>query len=71
MELFVRAGGWALASPIQLLYAADADLAVNLLNTIDDLACRRPSRRLTVDAPVVLDALDDLGKRLHSVAGHV
>ena len=60
----------ALASLIQLLGAADADVAVNLLNMIDDLAYRQPPHSLAADAPSILEALDNLGKRLPSVAAH-
>jgi HEAT repeat protein len=68
--LYRLGAGGALASLIQLLNEADASLAVNLLNTIDDLASRPPPLQLTADAPAVIDALNDLRRRLPSVAEH-
>ncbi len=60
----------ALASLLQLLSSADASFAPNLLNTVDDLASRRPPSGLTADAPSILASLRDLGTRLASVAAH-
>ena len=61
----------ALSAMLDLLAAADADLATNLLNTLEDVAYGRQPAGLALDAPRIDDALAALERRLALVASRV
>lgn len=58
----------ALAALLDLLAAADSDLATNLLNTVEDLIARRQPAGLASDAAGIDRALSALERRLALVA---
>jgi HEAT repeat protein len=60
----------ALRSLLALLSTAKPDLAVNLLNVLDDVVTRRQPERLAADAPFIREALIELGNRAPSLVSH-
>ncbi|GAB4520526.1 MAG: hypothetical protein Tsb0020_39160 [Haliangiales bacterium] len=60
----------ALPAFLALMSAADEDLAINLLNVLDDLIARNPPATLSDDSALIAAALTQLAERFEQLGPH-